>query len=79
MSEQAYQPVDKREALRRWTRHQTTCKHNSEGQLRKNRERHLLAAKKIREGLNPYEIRRETGICPETTRRVKKMMDRGEI
>jgi hypothetical protein len=69
----------KTEALNRWNKHLGKCKKNSEGQTRRYMTKYLTAAKKIREGLAPRDIQRETGICPETTRRVQKMIDQGLI
>ena len=79
MSEQAYQPVDKRDALNRWDRHLNKCKRKSEGQGRRYQTKYSTAARKIREGLAPRDIQKVTGICPDTVRKVQKLMDRGLI
>lgn len=71
--------VDKNEALGRWRKHLRICKKNSEGQQKRYHVKYLTAARKIREGLEPRDIQRETGIAPETTRRVQKMIAKGEI
>ena len=68
----------KTEALNRWNKHLGKCKKNSEGQTRRYMTKYLTAAKRYAKGLRP-EISRETGICPETTRRVQKMIDQGLI
>lgn len=79
MSEQAFKPVNKKDALAWWNMHQRAAQHNSEGQMRRHHAKHVLAAKKIREGLTPKEIWRETGICTGTVQRVQKMIEKGEI
>ncbi len=67
------------EAIAGWNKHLSKCKKNSKGQQKRYHTKYLIAARKIREGLGPRDIQRETGIAPDTTRRVQKMIDRGEI
>jgi hypothetical protein len=50
--------LSRTEAISVWNQHIKKSKALSEGQLKKNHDRHILAAQKIREGLNPYEIYR---------------------
>lgn len=71
--------LDKTEALSRWNRHLKKCNKNSESQKKRYSTKYLTAARKIREGLEPRDIQRETGISTDVSRKVQKMIAKGEI
>lgn len=56
-----------------------TSRKNGESQKKRHREKHLIAAEKLREGKGPRDIYRETGISSGATATAQKLMAAGEI
>lgn len=69
----------KTEAIARWNKHLKKSKKNSEGQLERHHEKHLIAAEKLREGMGPVDINRETGVGMSAIYTAQKLVAKGEI
>jgi len=71
--------LSRAEASNVWNRHLMRSKKLSESQLKRHHEKHLIAAEKLREGMRPLDINRETGVGMSSIYTARKLIEKGVI